>query len=75
VLGLLYGVAPGLAVLVQSIVVTRVVGTWSLATLVMAGSAAGLILGGVLDRITETIIARIKRSWAESGPAADRPRD
>jgi hypothetical protein len=61
-LGLLYGIAPGLVVLVQSILVNRVVRVWGLAGLVFAGSMAGLILGGVLDRITEAIIARMKRS-------------
>ena len=51
-LGLLYGVAPGLAVLFQSLVVNRIVAVRGLAGLVVAGSMAGLVLGGILDRIT-----------------------
>lgn len=61
VLGLLYGIAPGAAVLYQSIVVNREVGTWRLAGLVMAGAMAGLLLGGVLDRCLEGILRRGKR--------------
>jgi hypothetical protein len=64
VLGPLYGIAPALAVLYQSIVVNRVVGRWSLTGLVMAGPMAGLIFGGLLDRISDAIIARINRSRA-----------
>jgi hypothetical protein len=71
-LGLLYGIAPGLAVLFQSILVNRVVRVWGLAGLVFAGSMAGFIIGGVLDRITEAIVARMKRSRAEPFAAPDR---
>jgi hypothetical protein len=59
VLGLLYGIAPGLAVLFQSIVVNGTVGVRSLAGLVMASSMAGLLIGGVFDRITELVLARV----------------
>jgi hypothetical protein len=61
VLGLLYGIAPGLAVLFQSVVVNHVVAVKSLGGMVMAGSMAGLIIGGVLDRITESIMAHTSR--------------
>ena len=46
-LGLLYGIVPGLAVLYQSIFITRVIGTRSLAGVVMACSMAGLVIGGL----------------------------
>jgi hypothetical protein len=55
VLGLLYGIAPGAAVLYQSIFVNRVVGTWRLAGLVVSGAMAGLLIGGILDRCLEGI--------------------
>jgi hypothetical protein len=74
VLGLLYGIAPGLAVLFQAMVVNRSIGTWRLTGLVMAGSMAGLILGGVLDRITEAVLARVKRSRGEPDAAPERGR-
>jgi hypothetical protein len=57
---LLYGIVPGLAVLYKSIFVTRVIGTWKLAAVVMACSMAGLVIGGLLDRILDGIIARAK---------------
>jgi hypothetical protein len=63
-LGLLYGIAPGVAVLYQSFFVIRVVSTSPLVGLVMACSMAGLIVGAVLDRITDAIIARFKRFQA-----------
>jgi len=64
-LGLIYGIAPGLAVLFQSLIVNRVLRVWGLAGLVFAGSMAGLIIGGVLDRFTEAIIVRMKQSRAK----------
>jgi hypothetical protein len=56
VLGLLYGIVPGLAVLYQSIFVNRVVGKWNLAGLVMASSMLGLLVGGVLDRCFDAAV-------------------
>jgi hypothetical protein len=61
VLGLLYGIVPGLAALYQSVFVGRIVGIASLAGIVMACSMIGLVIGGILDRITDTIVAGIKR--------------
>jgi hypothetical protein len=70
-LGLLYGVIPGLAVLYQSIFVNRVIGTWRLAGVVMACSMAGLVIGGLLDRITDAIVARVKRLQGNGQPEPD----
>jgi hypothetical protein len=57
VLGLLYGIAPGLAVLVQSAVVGNAAAVKGLIGMAMVGSMVGLIIGGVLDRITESIVS------------------
>jgi hypothetical protein len=59
VLGLLYGIAPGLAVLYQCF--PQVFAIRSLAGVVMACSMGGLVVGGLLDRITDAIVARTKR--------------
>jgi H+/Cl- antiporter ClcA len=62
VLGLLYGVVPGTAILVQSIAVNHAVAVKSLGGMVMAGSMVGLIIGGVLDRLSESIMSPTSRS-------------
>jgi hypothetical protein len=73
-IGLLYGIAPGVALLFLSLFVHRVVvAGWGFVSLLMAGSMMGLVIGGVLDRLTEAIIARKKRRQAEQRAAADGP--
>jgi hypothetical protein len=59
-LGLLYGVAPGAAFLYHCIFVTGVIGTSSLVGIVMGCSMIGLLIGGLLDRITDAVIANVK---------------
>jgi hypothetical protein len=76
-LGLLYGIAPGLAVVGQGVFVAHVLGAYRLAGAVMVCSMAGLLLGGLLDRITGAIVARCRR-LQQTGPAepaapSDRP--
>ncbi len=56
-LGWLYGIAPGLVVFLQGLAVRGAMGK-ALVGLVLAGSMAGLLLGGLLDRVTEAIITR-----------------
>jgi hypothetical protein len=59
---LLYGIVPGLAVLFESIVVHGVVSAgWGFLSVIMIPSMTGLVIGGLLDRITEAIIAWKKR--------------
>jgi hypothetical protein len=67
-LGLLYGIAPGLAVVGQGALTAQVLGAYGLAGAVMVCSMAGLLLGGALDRITGAIVARC-RCLQQAGPA------
>jgi len=68
VLGVLYGIVPGVALMFESIIVHRVIlASWSFVGLVMASSMMGLLIGGVLDRVAETIIARQRRRQPERG--------
>jgi hypothetical protein len=57
-LGLLYGVVPGAAFMVYSLAVRRVASTgWVFVGFIMAPSMGGLLIGGVLDRVTEAVVA------------------
>jgi hypothetical protein len=59
VLGLLYGALPALAVLFRSFAIHRVViAGWGFVGLLMGASMGGFVVGGVLDRFAEGIIAR-----------------
>ncbi len=70
VLGLLYGLAPGLAVVARGVfAVQGRLGAYRLAGAVMVCSMAGLLLGGLLDRITGAVVARC-RPLQQTGPAA-----
>jgi hypothetical protein len=67
-LGLLYGIVPGLALLIYSLVVLRVVSaSWTFVAFIMAPSMGGFVIGGVLDRVTEAIIARKARKRNREG--------
>jgi hypothetical protein len=68
-IGLLFGIVPGVAlVFVRQLVVV----SWGFVGLLMAGSMMGALIGGVLDRITEAVVARMKRKHAERIATANR---
>jgi hypothetical protein len=70
VLGMLYGIVPGGALLLASMAAERVFDPWSLAGAIMASSMAGLLVGGVLDRITDAVVmsepAGMVQAWVTS---------
>jgi hypothetical protein len=60
-LGLLYGVVPGLVIVYKEFLVSHVINLWTLAWVGTVYCMLGLVLGGLLDRITDLIVARVKR--------------
>lgn len=63
ILGVLYGIVPGTVLLFATMLVHRVVYvSWKFVGLVMAASMIGLVIGGALDRIAETLFCRAKRT-------------
>jgi len=63
ILGVLYGIVPGTVLLFASVVVHQVAdASKALVGLVMAASMIGLVIGGVLDRIAETLFCSAKRT-------------
>ncbi|MBL8792510.1 MAG: hypothetical protein JNM56_01255 [Planctomycetia bacterium] len=70
ILGVLYGIVPGTVLLFATILVHQVVFvSWKFVGLVMAASMIGLVIGGALDRIAETLFCRAKRT--NSADSAD----
>ena len=67
-LGVLYGVVPGLAVLFLGGPLPGVPGTRAMIGVVMACSMLGLVIGGLLDRLTDVIVARWKRLQQQRPP-------
>ena len=64
-LGLLYGVAPGLLIFAQAGFANRAIGPKAFVGLLMAASMLGFILGGALDRITENFVRWLQANQDE----------
>ena len=61
VLGLLYGLGPGVAVVAQIVTIGGSLDLWFLGGMMAASSMAGLLIGGILDRATESVVARVRK--------------
>jgi len=74
VLGFLYGLIPGLVVVLRGVLVHRVMtGIWVVVGFVMAAAMVGLVVGGLLDRLTEAALARKKLPPADADPERSDP--